>query len=301
LAYDPATRQLTISDGTSITFPTASADTAGLAVCDGVLGNVFCKNGNSFGAAVALGTNDSYALSFETNGLTRATIDSAGNFLVKNNANSTTAFSVQNSGSTPLFTVDTANSLVKIGDSSASVLVGLVLDGASSDPATATNGEMYYNTSLNVFRCYENSTWINCTGGPAKANVENARGMATGETITQALSGLTFVLTKQSSNNYFGAKIINNNSASHAFEVFEQHTTASNGHYDDRETITVAAGAISAELETAGNDGDIGYGQGLNRIVFEIFDLTDGTHWLWTIFYANSASNGRLISEIERY
>jgi hypothetical protein len=191
--------------------------------------------------------------------------------------------------------------LVKIGDSSASVLVGLVLDGASSDPATATNGEMYYNTSLNVFRCYQNNAWVNCTGGPAKTNVADARSMGTGSTITQTMNGWTFTLTKLSSNNYFGARMTNNNATSHTFELFEIQTTPSDSHYDDRKTITLAAGATSAELETAGITGDIGYNQGLNRVVFEIFDITDGTHWIWTIFYANSASNGRLISEIERY
>lgn len=37
----------------------------------------------------------------------------------------------------------------------------LVLASSSSDPA-GTNGSMYYNSSLNKLRCYENGAWVNC-------------------------------------------------------------------------------------------------------------------------------------------
>ena len=39
----------------------------------------FVNDGNSFGAAATIGTNDSYALNFETNNTTRMTIDNTGN------------------------------------------------------------------------------------------------------------------------------------------------------------------------------------------------------------------------------
>lgn len=41
--------------------------------------NAFVQNGNSFGTAAFLGTNDNYALAFETNGTQRWTITNAGN------------------------------------------------------------------------------------------------------------------------------------------------------------------------------------------------------------------------------
>jgi hypothetical protein len=40
----------------------------------------FVQNGNSFGAAATLGTNDNFALNFETNNATRMTLDISGNF-----------------------------------------------------------------------------------------------------------------------------------------------------------------------------------------------------------------------------
>ena len=42
---------------------------------------LFIDGGNTLGAAATLGTNDNYALNFETNNTTRATIDTSGNFL----------------------------------------------------------------------------------------------------------------------------------------------------------------------------------------------------------------------------
>lgn len=53
---------------------------------------------------------------------------------------------------------------------------------AGSDPSTSLNGDMYYNSNSNKFRCYENGAWANCVGGPA------GQGVPTGGTAGQVLS-----------------------------------------------------------------------------------------------------------------
>jgi hypothetical protein len=57
-----------------------SFDAAGLPVCGNVTGaGGFVQNGNSYGAAATLGTNDNFDLNFETNGTTKMTVLANGN------------------------------------------------------------------------------------------------------------------------------------------------------------------------------------------------------------------------------
>jgi hypothetical protein len=46
--------------------------------CGSTLTNIFCQNGNTFGAKGMLGTNDAFAQAFETNGTERMVIDATG-------------------------------------------------------------------------------------------------------------------------------------------------------------------------------------------------------------------------------
>jgi hypothetical protein len=61
--------------------------------------------------------------------------------------------------STGYLTLDTTGDRVKIADTDV-----IVLGNASSDPATSTNGAMYYNTTDNKFRCYQGGAWTDCIG-----------------------------------------------------------------------------------------------------------------------------------------
>ncbi len=80
--------------------------------------------------------------------------------------NSTTTFRVQNAaGGETLFTADTVNNRIKIGDDdpAANPTTMLVLDtkADAGDPA-GTNGATYYNTNAQKFRCFENGAWKDC-------------------------------------------------------------------------------------------------------------------------------------------
>jgi trimeric autotransporter adhesin len=92
------------------------------------------------------------------------TVSATGAVLSQNSADSATAFQVQNAGGVSLFTVDTTNSRVVIGNSSTVgqlLVLGRKTDG--TDPTTgAENGAMYYNSALGKFRCFEGGAWVNC-------------------------------------------------------------------------------------------------------------------------------------------
>jgi hypothetical protein len=86
----------------------------------------------------------------------------------QNQTDSTTGFRVLNSSAVPQFVLDTSNSRVYVGNPSAdSTGALLVLDtkNTSGDP-TGVNGAMYYNSSSNKMRCYENSFWRDCINTP---------------------------------------------------------------------------------------------------------------------------------------
>jgi hypothetical protein len=76
------------------------------------------------------------------------------------------SFRVLNASDVPLFLVDTASNRVYIGDPSSDASTGalLVLDSITSDPTTAVNGSMYYNSTLDKFRCFEGGSWVSCVG-----------------------------------------------------------------------------------------------------------------------------------------
>ena len=78
----------------------------------------------------------------------------------------TIAFEILNGSGVPLFTVDSTNSQIEIGDQTADGTGAiLILDtkNTAADP-TGVNGGMYYNSSLAKFRCFENSIWMDCVG-----------------------------------------------------------------------------------------------------------------------------------------
>lgn len=99
---------------------------------------------------------------------TITTSSSSKGVLIKAGASndSTSLFQVQSAGSLAILSVDSSNLKLQIGSSTSdSNAVLLVLDSYNNatDP-TGTNGAMYYNSSIDKFRCYQNSVWSDCLG-----------------------------------------------------------------------------------------------------------------------------------------
>jgi len=102
------------------------------------------------------------------------TLDVNGNFGILGDANFTplddSASSLQISDASKtetMFTADTLNNRIKIGDNGSAgdstTLLAVDKKADAGDPA-GINGAMYYNSNVNKFRCYENGAWQNCAG-----------------------------------------------------------------------------------------------------------------------------------------
>lgn len=74
------------------------------------------------------------------------------------------AFSVQDAEGRGIFGIDSMSGNVRIGSGNEGKLVLFTLDNkvTAGDPANATNGSQYYNSTTNKFRCYQNNAWRDC-------------------------------------------------------------------------------------------------------------------------------------------
>lgn len=91
-------------------------------------GNYFCQDGNLFGTAGELGTNDANALRLRTNGLTAQQINPNGSTFFQNAYDTTTGFQVRNSAANNIFNVDTSN--LRVGINTASPQTDLHVQGS---------------------------------------------------------------------------------------------------------------------------------------------------------------------------
>ena len=100
----------------------------------------------------------------------------------------TTAFRVQNASSVAALTVDTSGNAIQIGNSTTdgtAILFMLDKFNSGTEP-TGADGAMYYNTSLNKFRCYQNGAWTDCIGaggGGASTSLNNLTSTAINQSL----------------------------------------------------------------------------------------------------------------------
>lgn len=122
-------------------------------------------------------------------------VNPTGATTLKNSSNSTAEFMVQNTAGNELFQIDSTNSRVYIGDTTAdSTGTLLVLDtkNTSGDP-TGVNGGMYYNSNTSDFRCYVGGGWQSC-----QSHSESVNGLVTGGTTTISTTSYTNLTTPSS-------------------------------------------------------------------------------------------------------
>ena len=72
----------------------------------------------------------------------------------------------------------------------------------SADPTTLGNGSMYYNTTSNLFRCYVNSSWVNCdTSSGSSPRLDQITAATTTNSINNANNAQTWNWSLSSTNN----------------------------------------------------------------------------------------------------
>lgn len=123
----------------------------------------------------------------------------------QNVSNSTSAFTIARAGSGGnLFVADTTNARIHVGNATPdgnTVLLVVDNSSAATDPA-GTNGAIYYNTAMGVFRCYQNGQWTDCISRE-RTVASTANQVATASTTSmQNVSGMTVPLEANSTYSY---------------------------------------------------------------------------------------------------
>ncbi len=143
-------------------------------------------------------------------------------------ATSTAAFNVSNAaGATSFFNVDTSGSIIQVGSATGDGTgVLFVLDAKTGVDPGGTDGGMYYNSTNNRLRCFEESTWKDCISDTKVAKTANQSGTVDNVTMVND-TDLHFAV------------------AANSFYTFDANLSFSgtNTTSDFKYTITIPAGA----------------------------------------------------------
>ncbi|MCR6624681.1 MAG: hypothetical protein NDF58_08925, partial [archaeon YNP-LCB-024-027] len=178
------------STGSALFFVNSSSGNVGIGTTSPtqkltVAGNI----GIQAGANAFIGTLDNFALSLRTNNADRVFITNTGNVGIGTTSpgsrlevrgstsdSSASALNITNSGGTSLLYVRNDGN-VGIGTTTPAYkldVVGAIRLQPSSAP-TGANGVIYYDSSTNKFRCYQNGAWVDCiaSGGLGGSGTTN--------------------------------------------------------------------------------------------------------------------------------
>jgi hypothetical protein len=224
----------------------------------------------SVGATNAFTVNGSGAIT-ATTGITSSggytqTGSSQNNFTgsttLETATNSTAAFQVQNSSGSAVLTANTSNNLLVVGSGTTGeanpVLLELDTSTSSTDPSGSFSGAMYYNASMESFRCDENGVWRSCLGGlvgssiGSAGNVSNAISNTATSTNFSASTGATGV-TYTTLANDCQPGVVYNITASGVYSALANSSLAFGVNLDG--TTLLSTGAISTSATAMTNAG----------------------------------------------
>lgn len=173
---------LAIGTGTAAagTFTNLATNTGGVSIADG-------QAYGGAGAVTLSSTTNGLTLDSGSNTLTIATSDTAltasGLATLTVGANATITNASGNLTLQPAGSGTIASVLIGAGGAGSANpdFLGLDVKNSTGDPAGGYEGAMYYNTTDNKFRCYQDTAWIDCigTGGSGYATVMDEAGVLT--------------------------------------------------------------------------------------------------------------------------
>lgn len=171
--------------GTGLTFDAGSGGTYQMELYDNVNGGDTLTMGNyNTGGTIDIQAHNFYLTDVSTFTHDFTLADTGAITLKSNTASLASAFSIQNSTGVSMFNVNTSTTSERItigpsgGDTVGEVLVLGIKNGSSTDP-TGSSGSMYYNSTSNLFRCYQNGEWRNCVSSVQSNGLSVAAGSGT--------------------------------------------------------------------------------------------------------------------------
>src|ERR1019366_2695135 len=105
---------------------------------------------------------------------------------------STTAFKLQTAGGTVLLTGDSTDERLYVGPTAGDTVGALLVLGNKTnagDPAGVV-GAMYFNSSMNEFRCYYTNGWLPCANDPIDQSYDINDDFVSGTTTTGQIGAL---------------------------------------------------------------------------------------------------------------
>jgi fibronectin-binding autotransporter adhesin len=259
------TTTFAISDPTvnqTITFPNATGTvclTSGNCAGVGGTGDIL-QGGNSFGAAVTIGANDSFGINLETAGITRFSIDNLGAGLMNGPLSVAGTFTVNTdklvvnttSGNTAIGSTDTSTYKLNVvggsnrfnnGNQTLTFLTGTNTSGYAADLSVNDDGVNLSNNSASRGYNFKNSagTLLSLSAAGNATVLGNLN--TTGQTVTVGSSGCAYL-------NFNSAT----NSINYCSNSMEFNTTQPLGYAFTDSEVRVGSGGT---VDTASADGDL--------------------------------------------
>jgi len=229
--------------------------------------------GVEYGLSVEYMNNAGTSYPIYLNGASNAilSVNGEGQTNFRNNSDSNTAFRIQSNGGDTLFTADTSNNRIKIGNDTGTGTntTVLVLDSASTSTGlAAVNGSMYYDTTAGRIQCYESGAWGNC----GNTTLQEAYTSSTGGTTPEVLLDNTRNgLDIQDANTTLG-----NSVALLAVRASATATTLGASLFQVNNNAGVPLVGIGLGTQTASTGIDMQFGGSANRTIQVLQNTTTG-------------------------